>query len=401
MLKNKPLKNIRVLDLTNVLAGPFCCHQLAFLGADVIKVENPQKGDLARQLGGQEELNQKLMGISFLAQNAGKRSVTVNLKNEEGKKLFLALADTADVVVENFRPGVMERLGLGYEVLSKRIPKLVYCAISGYGQEGPLKAFPAYDQIVQGMSGVMSITGDEKTAPYRVGYPVSDTIGGITAAFAISSALLGREIQGGCFLDVAMLDSTLATMGWVISNYLIGRQEPFPVGNENFTASPSGTFATADGLLNIAANKQEQYIALCGVLGREDLIEHPMFKEREARKTHRSELKAELEKELKREGAEHWMEKLNAAGIPAGVVLTVPEALNHPQIAERDFIAKFSNVSGVENDVRVVKTGFKISGSSTAVDSPPPLLGEHNLEIFSQLGFSDQEIDELKEKGAI
>ena len=177
----KPLRNIRVLDLTNVLAGPFCCHQLAHMGAEVIKVETPGTGDLARQLGADAELNRKLMGVSFLAQNPGKRSITINLKHARGKEVFRKLVASADVVVENFRPGVMTRLGLGFDTLKTVNPRLIYCAISGFGQDGPLSDLPAYDQIIQGMSGVMSITGDAQNAPLRVGYPVSDTIGGMTA----------------------------------------------------------------------------------------------------------------------------------------------------------------------------------------------------------------------------
>ena len=183
-----PLSGVRVLDLTNVLAGPFCCHQLAHLGADVVKVEMPGRGDLARQLGADQKLNEKLMGVSFLAQNAGKRSITINLKHGKGRGLLKRLAAGADVLVENFRPGVMDRLGVGWTALKEVNPRLVYCAISGFGQDGPWRDLPAYDQIIQGASGVMSITGAPETAPYRVGYPICDTIGGLTAAFAISAA---------------------------------------------------------------------------------------------------------------------------------------------------------------------------------------------------------------------
>ncbi len=190
------LEGIRVLDLTNVLAGPFGAYQLALLGADVIKVETPLSGDLARQLGADPDLNHQLMGASFLAQNAGKRSVTVNLKSEAGRQVFHRLVRTADVVIENFRPGVMARLELSYDTLRRLRPGLVYCAISGFGQDGPLRDNPAYDQIVQGLSGVMSITGDANTAPLRVGYPVADTIGGLTAAFAITAALVRRARTG-------------------------------------------------------------------------------------------------------------------------------------------------------------------------------------------------------------
>src|SRR5919106_3040334 len=234
------LQGVRVLDLTNVLAGPFCCYQLAQLGADVIKVELPRSGDLARQLGADPDLNRRLMGASFLAQNAGKRSMTINLKSPAGKKVFRRLVATADAIVENFRPGVMDRLELGYETLKQVKPDLIYCAVSGFGQDGPLRESPAYDQIVQGLSGVMSVTGDEETAPMRAGYPVADTVGGITAAFAIAAALVRRNRTGeGSLIDVSMLDSAIVSLGWVVSNYLIAGVMPRAIGNENFTAAPS------------------------------------------------------------------------------------------------------------------------------------------------------------------
>src|SRR6187455_2525584 len=301
------LAGVRVLDLTNVLAGPFCCYQLAQLGADVIKVETPETGDLARQLGADAELNKRLMGASFLAQNAGKRSITLNLKHPKGREAFTRLAASADVVVENFRPGVMERLELGYDRLKTVKPGMIYCAISGFGQDGPLKFNPAYDQIIQGLSGVMSVTGDAQSAPLRVGYPVADTMGGITAAYAISAALFRRERTGeGEFIDVSMLESTLVAMGWVVSNWLIAgvRQQAF--GNENMTASPSGTFRTGAGLLNIAANQQEQFETLCRLIGRQELASDPRFAGREDRKRHRSELNQEIEVALAARSAAEW-----------------------------------------------------------------------------------------------
>ncbi len=252
-----PLAGIRVLDLTNVLAGPFACHQLVHLGAEVIKVEAVGRGDLARNLGSDPALNDAGMGISFLAQNAGKKSVSLNLKDPRGKDLLFQLVETADVLVENFRPGVMDRLGLDYPTLKAVQPSLIYCAISGFGQDGPWVGRPAYDQIIQGASGLMSITGDATSAPLRVGSPVADTVGGLTAAMAISAALNARP--RGCMIDVSMLESVLATMGWVLSNHLIGGQEPAANGNENPTSAPSGTFQTGEGLLNIAANKDEQW----------------------------------------------------------------------------------------------------------------------------------------------
>jgi crotonobetainyl-CoA:carnitine CoA-transferase CaiB-like acyl-CoA transferase len=248
------LAGIRVLDLTNVLAGPFCGYPLAQIGADVIKVEVPGSGDLARQLGADPALNARQMGASFLAQNAGKRSVTIDLKRDAGREVFLRLLAGADVLLENFRPGVMQRLGLDYPRLKPLKPDLVYCAISGFGQDGPLRENPAYDQIVQGLAGVMSITGDAASAPLRAGFPLADTLGGITAAFAVAAALLRRGRSGeGAFIDASMLEATLAAMGWPVSNYLIAGEAPVPMGNDNATASPSGAFRCRDGLLNIAA----------------------------------------------------------------------------------------------------------------------------------------------------
>jgi formyl-CoA transferase len=397
----KPLEGRRVLDMTNVLAGPFCCHQLAHMGADVIKIEVPGSGDLARQLGADAQLNAALMGVSFLAQNAGKRSLTVNLKHPEGKALFLRLVRSADVVVENFRPGVMERLGLGYPVLRRERPDLVYCAISGFGQDGPLKDYPAYDQIIQGMAGVMAITGSEETAPYRVGYPVADTIGGMTAAFAIAAALAQTDRSEGRFIDVSMLEATMATMGWAVSNYLVAGRPPRPMGNDNVTASPSGTFATGAGLLNIAANKQEQFEALCRVIGRDDLLAHPDYAERHARLRNRAALNVEIESALAARPATEWWPMLTEAGVPSGPVFSVEQALAHPQVADRGMVAHFPQVPGVGRDVRVVRTGFKMDGKAPEVATPPPVLGEHTTELLEELGYDAAAIQRLKQEHAI
>jgi crotonobetainyl-CoA:carnitine CoA-transferase CaiB-like acyl-CoA transferase len=392
------LDGIRVLDLTNVLAGPFCGHLLAHLGAQVIKVEVPGRGDLARDLGADPELNENLMGTSFLAQNAGKKSVTINLKHTEGKALLKRLVEDADVLVENFRPGVMDRLELGWEVLREINPRLVYCAISGFGQDGPWRDRPAYDQIIQGVSGVMSITGGADSAPLRVGYPVADTIGGLTAAFAVAAALNGKR---GCFIDVSMLEAVLATMGWVVSNWLIGGVLPMPHGNENFTASPSAAFQAADGLLNISANKQEQWEVLCAHLGRVDLTQRPEFRSRDDRITNRLRLKAEMETVLTTRPAGEWADELNAIGVPAGAVMSVPEVLAHPQIAGRGFLGTFADAPGVGRDLQIARTGMKLDGEAPSVSDPPPLLGQHNAEVFGALGLSASEIERLEVEGAI
>ncbi|SLN43058.1 Formyl-coenzyme A transferase [Pseudoruegeria aquimaris] len=395
----KPLAGVRVLDLTNVLAGPFACHQLAHLGAEVIKVEAAGRGDLARNLGADPDLNARGMGISFLAQNAGKKSLTVNLKTQEGKALLKRLVRTADVLVENFRPGVMKRLGVDYEVMKGENPRLIYCAISGFGQEGPWVHRPAYDQIIQGASGVMSITGDAESAPLRVGYPIADTIGGLTAAMAIAAALNAPE--RGAFLDISMLESVLATMGWAVSNYLIGGVLPTANGNENLTSAPSGAFQAADGLLNIAANKDEQWELLARHLGREDLLGAPEYATREARKTNRFRLKAELETVLTTRPARDWARELNRLGVPAGAVLSVPEVLAHPQIAERGLIAEFPDPPGLDGPIKVLRTAVKINGAAPAVESPPPALGQDTDALLTELGYGADEIADMHEKGIL
>jgi crotonobetainyl-CoA:carnitine CoA-transferase CaiB-like acyl-CoA transferase len=305
-------------------------------------------------------------------------------------------------VVENFRPGVMDRFELGYERLKGIKPDLIYCAISGFGQDGPLRLNPAYDQIIQGLSGVMSVTGDARSAPLRVGYPVADTMGGITAAYAISAALFRRERTGeGEFIDVSMLESTLVAMGWVVSNWLIAGVRPQPLGNENMTASPSGAFRTGEGLLNIAANQQQQFETLCKLIGRPELTSDPRFAGREDRKRHRAELNREIEQALTARSASEWASLMNDSGVPAGEVLDVPSVLEHPQILERGLLHTFKDVPNVDDDVSVVRSGFRLKSGDPRPASPPPALGADTASLLAELGYSEGEVDELSRDKAI
>ena len=393
------LSGIRVLDMTNVLAGPFCCHQLAHMGAEVIKIEAVGRGDLARQLGSDKNLSAAKMGISFLAQNSGKKSLSLDLKSEDGKAIFQRLLATADVLVENFRPGVMARLGQDYERLKQSHPQLIYCAISGFGQTGPMSKRPAYDQIIQGLSGVMSITGNPEDDPLRVGYPLADTIGGLTAAMAISAAL--NKTPRGQFIDVSMLDSVLATMGWVVSNYLIGGVEPAKHGNENVTSAPSGTFRTGDGLLNIAANEERQWQSLISHLGCEHLAEDERFETRNHRKANRAELTGELEIWLAGKSAKQWESELTSLGVPVGIVMSVPAILENEHTNHRGLLADFDDVTGIDRDISVVRTGFQTNGTPMKVSSPPPTLGQHNEDLLRELGYDDDAINMFRAKGVI
>ena len=387
----RPLDGIRVLDLSNVLAGPFCTHQLAHLGADVVKVENPAGGDLARQLGMDEGLSAQGMGVSFLAPNAGKRSVALDLKSEAGKAALRKLVEGADVLVENFRPGVMDRLGLGPRSLRRTNPRLIYCAISGFGQDGPMARLPAYDQIVQGLSGAMAITGTEGANPLRAGWPVADTVGGLTAAMAICAALNAKP--RGATIDVAMLDSLIATMGWAVSNLLVAGIAPVPAGNENLTSAPSAAYPTADGLLNVAANEQRQWEGLADSLGLGALTEDPRFRTRKDRKANRGALNASIAEALAAKPARDWVPILSARGVPAGEVLPLPDALAQPQYAHRDQIAEYVLPDG--RTVRAVRTGMHLDGAPPRVDRRPPTLGEHTEEVLREAGLTEKEIADV------
>ncbi|MFN3305691.1 MAG: CaiB/BaiF CoA transferase family protein [Candidatus Kapaibacteriota bacterium] len=396
----KVLDGIRILDLTNVLSGPFATLHLALLGAEVIKIENPKDGDLARKLGCVTEYNKMLMGTSFLAQNANKKSCTLNLKDERGREIFKKLVAISDVVVENFRPKVMDRLGLGYSVLKEINPRIIYCAISGFGQSGPDAFRPAYDQIIQGLSGVMAINGDKRLNPLRCGFPVCDTVGGLNAAFAILAALYHRQRTGeGQFIDVALLDSIMPLMGWVVANLLLGGQQPELLGNDNFTAAPSGTFRTQDGFINIAANKQEQWETLANLLGLSHLLEDPRFKERDIRKKNRYELNPLIEEKLVEKPTKYWVDLLNNNDIPAGEILSLEDALNQPQIQARNTFSTLE-VDGI-GFIKVFNLTAKFEKTPGFAESPPPKLSQHTEEVLSLVGITSEEVRALRNEGVV
>ncbi|WP_141585162.1 CaiB/BaiF CoA-transferase family protein [Actinomadura sp. WMMA1423] len=380
-MPQRPLSGVRVLDLTNVLAGPYCSYQLMLLGAEVVKIEVPGQGDLARRLGPDAELNRTGIGASFLAQNAGKKSVEIDLKDPADRADFEDMVRGADVLLENFRAGVLARLGFGWPRLRELNPRLVYCAISGFGQTGPMSRAPAYDQIIQGLSGMMSITGTAETAPLRIGFPVCDTVGGLTAALHICAVLAGRDRTGeGTFLDVSMLESAVSAMGWAISNYLVSGVPPQPMGTQNATAAPSGTFEAADGPLNIAANRQRQFETLCALTDRRDLLDDPRFIDREQRKLHRDELTGELNRALRHRTAQEWERLLSTAGVPAARVTTVPETVELDQLDHRGFFTELPFPDGSDRVLKVVGSGVLHDGEPLRPTGPPPLLGEQNPE---------------------
>lgn len=397
-----PLSGIKVLDLTNVIAGPLASYQLALMGAEVIKVEVPGVGDLSRKMGADRDAGRRQMGTSYLAFNANKKSIALNLKSDAGKDVFRRLAKDADVVLENFRPGAMERLGLSAESLRALNPRLIYCAVSGFGQTGPLSQQASYDQIIQGYCGLMALTGEPETAPVKAGLVVCDTTAAITAAFAIAAALVRRNATGeGETIDVSMLDCALSSMtSWVISNYLNGGYEARPIGNHSQTSAPSGTFSTGDGPLNIVNNEQKQWQATCDALGLEALKTDPRFAERDDRMRNQAELRALLEDHLASDTAAAWEAKLIAHGVPAGPVLTAAQIAVHPQMRERGQLQTVF-APGLGRDVQIVGAGYQLGGRPVPITAPPPVLGQDTEAVLRAAGYSDAGIAALRDQKAI
>lgn len=380
-----PLKGVRVLDFTTVLSGPYATYQLALLGADVIKLERPGGGDWARE--GAAVLDAPDLSAQFVAQNADKRSIVVDLGTPDGLDCALALADVCDIVVENFAPGVADRLGIGYDAVKARNPDVVYCSISGYGQDGEMSRRPAYDHVVQAASGVTMLTGSPESVPNRIGPPMVDYLTGVHGAFAVLAALMERDRTGQAQrIDVAMLDATLVAMASTVSALKNAGITPRANGNTAASGSPmSGIFPTAEGLLSMTANNEGQFLRAMQVLGADEAAADPRFSTPQARGQHVNAFRALLVQRLATRSASDWETLFSDAHVPVARVRNLGEILNEPHVAVR-------GVQQVVADrhtgamLHVPSIGFKWNGHSLGPRHGPPRLGEHTDQILDELG---------------
>lgn len=374
------LDKIRVIDFSRVLAGPFCTMMLADLGAEVIKIERPQKGDDSRAYGPfvHDE------SLYFMSVNRGKKSLTLNLKNKEALDFLLRLIDTADVVVENFKPGVMDKLGLSYEALSARNPRLIYCSCSGYGHSGPFQNKPAYDLIIQGITGMMSITGPDPDHPYKVGMSIADVDTGVFACVGVLAALFQRERTGhGQFVDIAMFDVLMAILENAATRYLYTGVPPQAIGNHHATICPFATIRAKDGFFNIAAGNDTLFVKLAHALQAPELATDPRFQTNDSRLQHWPDLEAALNRAASKKTIAQWCAILDAEGIPAGPLNNMKEALSHPQVKARGIVTTIPHP--IAGDVQCIASPVRMSDSPRHTYTSSPVLGADTISLLREI----------------
>lgn len=394
--KLRPLADIRVIDLTHAMSGPYCTLMLADMGADVIKVE-PSEGDESRRW-----MPPDIRGESayFLSVNRNKRSIVLDLKREEGREILYRLVRISDVLVENFRPGVADRLGVGFERVAEINPRIIYCSISGFGQTGPYRDRPGYDVIALAMSGLMSITGEAGGEPVKFGVPIADITTGMYAAFAIVNALRERDkTSRGAYLDLSLLDVQVALLTHQAGAYFASREEPQRLGSAHASIAPYQAFKAKDGYVIIGAANDKLWQRLCEALGIPGLLEDPRFRTNQDRVRNRSELIEILSGVIARESVDVWVKRLERAGVPAAPVKRVGEALRDEHVLARGMIETVRHPKCGE--IKLLSSPIMIDGKRPESRLPPPMLGEHTDEVLSMLGLSGDEIRELREKGVV
>lgn len=392
-----PLDGIKVLDLTRVLAGPFATMILSDLGAEVIKIEQPETGDESRNFGPFKDD----FSLYFMSVNRGKRSVTLNLKTEHGKTIFKQLIQQSDILVENFRPGTMKKLGLDYETLAVDCPQLIYASCSGFGQTGPYATKGAYDMIIQGMGGIISITGEPDGPPIRVGTSISDITAGLFTTIGILSALHHRNLTGnGQYVDVAMLDSLVAVLENAIIRYMATGEIPQPLGSRHPAITPFEAFKSADGHIIIAIGNDVLWSKFCEYVERKDLISDPRFNTNNNRTENHDALYPILSEIMCQRSTDAWIESLEKIGIPCSPINTIDRVVNHPQVQAREMITKV--IHQITGSVAVPGIPIKLSETPGKVDAPAPSLGEHTDEVLiNDLNMTIDEVNMLRQEGIL
>ena len=395
----RPFDGVRILDFTQVLAGPYATYQLALLGAEIVKIER-REGEDMRRTPLSREWAERGMAPGWMAVNGNKRSLTLDLQKPEAQEIVARMVGLADVVVENFRPGVMDRLGLGYEKLAKINPQLIWCSISGYGQTGPDRLEAGYDGKIQAMSGIMAITGHAEMGPTRAGFAVCDILTGMTAAFAISSALFQRTHTGkGQFVDVSMLEATLAFLSGQVADFTVVGHKQEQSGNQAVSRRPTANlFKARDGHLLLAVNSEKQYRCLMAALGRADTFEDPRFADWYLRQQNEAALRGIIDEALAADDARNWETRLNAAGAPCAAIWRVEEVIEHPQITARGVLQTVATDFG---PLRFMGSGFQLAHGSGRLDTAAPALGAHSGDVLAEYGYTDDEIARLREAQVI
>lgn len=401
----QPLQNIRILDITRALAGPYCTMMLGDLGADVIKIERPGVGDETRGWGppfvGAPYGKYPGESAYFLAANRNKRSVTVNIQSKEGQEIIRKLAGVSDVLVENYRTGDLDKLGLGYEQLHALHPKLIYCSVSGYGRTGPYADRPGYDAIIQGEGGMMSFTGPVDGPPSRAGIPIIDITSGMFAATAILAALRARDLSGeGQLVDISLFDSHVALLTNVASNYLVGGEPPRRYGNAHPNLVPYDSFRARDGWFIVGVANDKQWGLLCDLIQQPEWKSDARYASNKDRVANRVELVAELNRIFFERAVDDWLADLAKTGLPCGRINPVPDVFAHPQAQARNLTLETEHASA--GTVRVPGFPYKFSATPAEIQKPPPMLGQHTEEVLTGLlGYASEDVDSFKSKGAI